>query len=156
MTYSSEAAISSCVWNIVFKTIANWSRRRLYVHRRRRLHCRRYWCNKFWKNVIFCCRRSVWVAFHNLRFLTHNLICIHTIFLSRYLCEKDNKGFTIFRSKSKLWYSLNFFLSQFLRYFFFIVEHISVRIKLRSNVFKSIPRLRSANTQRYIYSHRRE
>ena len=102
MTYSRKAAISSSVWNIVFKTIANWSRRRLYVHRRRRLHCRRYWCNKFWENVILCCRRSVWVAFHNLWFFTHTLICIHTIFLSRYLCWKENKGPKIFRRKSKL------------------------------------------------------
>ena len=100
--------ISACVWIIVFKIIVNWSRRRLHVHRRRRLHCHRYWYYKFWENVIFCCRRSVWVAYHGLWFFTGTLICIHTIFLSRYHCWKENKGPTIFRGKSKLLMQLKF------------------------------------------------
>ena len=66
---------------------------------------------------------------------------------------KDPRSFVV---SQNYWSSLNFLLCQLLRYFFIIVEQISVRIMLRSNVFKFKRGQRRTDTQRYVCRHRRE
>ena len=113
--------------------IANWSCRRLHVHRRRRR-----WLNKLWENVILCCRRFLGGAHHDLCFFTRIVISNNTLFLSRYHCYKINKD------------SHDLSISYFLNFCY-----ISFRKKLRS-IFKFKRDHRRTDTQRYLSSHGRE
>ena len=67
--------------------------------------------------------------------------------------SKDPRSFVV---SQIYWSDVNFLLCQLLRYFCIIIEQISVRIKLRSNVFKFRRGQRRTETQRYVCRHRRE
>ena len=66
---------------------------------------------------------------------------------------KDPRSFVV---SQNYWSDVNFLLCQLLRYFFIVVEQISVRIMLRSNIFKFKRGQRRTDTQRYVCRHRRE